>query len=58
MRGFFGCVYLVRNSNGAILGGFAKKTDAMACKRLWDRMYGRSPLARGIRTKIERVGRK
>lgn len=44
--------YVVRNSNGGILGGYERRSEAEEAKRLWERCYERSPLVSGVKVTI------
>lgn len=44
--------YVVRNSNGGILGGYERKSEAEEARRLWERCYTRSPLVSGVKVTI------
>ena len=49
------CKYLVRNTNGGILGGYDEFRQAVRCKEYFERVYGRSHLVSGVKVEIWKV---
>ncbi len=48
--------YLVRNTNGGILGGFMSLHDAKRCRDVWKDRYGRQGLAGDVGVRIHMIG--
>lgn len=48
-------IYLVKNSNGAILGGYKTYVSALSCKRRWERRYQDSMLVGSMKVYIKKT---
>lgn len=48
-------IYLVKTSNGVILGGYKTYLSALGCKTRWERRYERSMLVGDVKVVIEKV---
>ena len=48
--------YIVRNSNGGILGGYHEYRHARQCKEWFERVYAGSGLVGGVEVRICEIG--
>lgn len=48
--------YIVRNSNGGILGGYHEYRHARQCKEWFERVYAGSGLVGGVEVRIFEIG--
>lgn len=47
--------FIVKNSNGGTLGGFANIEDAMKCKAKFEKEYASDPINAAIKVYVEEI---